>query len=118
MGPLGTVGLAVAGNVAIVTQAWFLQRQLAAGHAGLRFTHLARDLMKIVGASLVMGLAVGGGWWLWSHFVSGSKIGDVLGLAVLIAVGVLLYSGLLWALRIEGREELAAMFNKFRSKFA
>ena len=118
MRPLGTVGLAVAGNFAIVAQAWFLQRQLAAGHEGLRFAHLARDLMKIVGASLVMGLAVAGGWWSWSHFISESKTADVLGLAVLIALGVMLYGGLLWALRIEGREELAALFNKFRAKFA
>ena len=118
MRPLGTVGLAVAGNVAIVAQAWFLQRQLAAGHEGLRFAHLARDLMKIVGASLVMGLAVAGGWWSWSHFISESKTADVLGLAVLIALGVMLYGGLLWALRIEGREELAALWTKFRAKFA
>jgi len=118
MRPLGTVGLAVAGNVAIVAQAWFLQRQLAAGFEGLRFAHLVRDLMKIVGASLVMGLAVAGGWWSWSHFLSESKTADVLGLAVLIALGVMLYGGLLWALRIEGREELAALFNKFRAKFA
>jgi hypothetical protein len=30
----------------------------------------------------------------------------------------MLYGGLLWALRIEGREELAALWNKFRAKFA
>jgi putative peptidoglycan lipid II flippase len=118
MGPLGTVGLALAGNVAIVAQAWFLQRRLAAGHEGLRFAHLARDLMKIVGSSLVMGFAVASGWWLWSHFGSVGKTSDVLGLAVLIALGVMLYAGFLWALRIEGREELAAIFNKFRSKFS
>ena len=118
MGPLSTVGLAVAGNVAIVAQAWYLQRQLATEHPGLRFTHLARDLMKIVGASLVMGLAVAGGWRLWPHVVAAGKAADGLGLAVLISAGVMLYAGSLWALRIEGREELVALFNKFRAKFA
>jgi len=118
MGPMGTVGLAVAGNVAIVAQAWFLQRQLALGHEGLRFSHLTRDLMKIAGASLLMGLAVAGGWWSWSRFVSSGKVGDMFGLAVLVAVGVMLYVGTLWALRIEGREELAAIYNKLRSKLA
>ena len=117
MKPLGTVGLAVAGNVAILAQAWYLQRRLADGHEGLRFGHLAVDLLKVVVASVVMGVVVGAGWWFWPQPVI-TKFNDALGLAVLIGGGVAVYGGLLWLLRIEGRDDLAAMLAKVRAKFS
>jgi len=112
------LGLAVAGNVAIIAQAWFLQHRLAQGQEGLRFGHIGLDLVKIIGASVLMGLAVAGGWWAWSHWVAASKTGDAIGLVVLITAGVIIYGGMLWALRIEGREDLAALLNKFKAKIA
>jgi putative peptidoglycan lipid II flippase len=118
METLGTLGLAVAGNVAIIAQAWFLQHRLAQGQEGLRFGHIGLDLVKIIGASVLMGLAVAGGWWAWSHWVAASKTGDAIGLVVLITAGVIIYGGMLWALRIEGREDLAALLNKFKAKIA
>lgn len=118
METIGTLGLAVAGNVAIIAQAWFLQYRLAQGQEGLRFGHIGLDLVKIIGASVLMGLAVAGGWWAWSHWVAASKTGDAIGLVVLITAGVIIYGGMLWALRIEGREDLAALLNKFKAKIA
>jgi len=117
MKPLGTVGLAVAGNVAILAQAWYLQRRLADGHDGLRFGHLVVDLAKVVVASLVMGVVVGVGWWFWPQTVI-TKFNDALGLVVLICAGVAVYGGLLWLLRIEGRDDLAAVVAKVRAKFS
>ena len=116
MGPLGTAGLAVAGNVAIVAQAWYLQRRLAVGHDGLRFGHLGRDLGKVLVASVVMGAAVAAGWWGWSQFAPATKAGDALGLILTIGLGGGLYGGLLWIWRIEGRDELAALLARFRTK--
>jgi len=116
MGPLGTVGLALASNIAIVAQAWYLQRHLSRGHAGLQFHHLARDLAKVVAASAAMGAVVAGGWWAWSHALPATKAGDAVGLAVLISAGVASYAALLWALKIEGRDELTAVLAKVRAK--
>lgn len=118
MGPLGTVGLAVAGNAAILAQAWYLQRRLAVGHDALRFSHLVRDLAKVVLASAVMGAVVAAGWWGWEQVAPVSKLMDALGLSAVIIVGVSVYGGLLWVLRIEGRDDLAAIFSKLRARIA
>lgn len=114
MKPLGTVGLAIAGNVAIVVQAWYLQRALSRGHDGLHFTHLVRDLLKVLGASLVMGVLVAVGLAGWVLLVPAGKAVDAVGLALLIGGGAAVYAGLLWVLKIEGRDELKAMLAKFR----
>ena len=116
MGPLGTVGLALAGNVAIIVQAWYLQRRLAGGHEGLRFGHLVGDLAKVIVASVVMGGVVAAGWWAWSRALPATKVCDALGLALLIGLGVAVYAALLWAAKIEGRDELATVVAKMRAK--
>jgi putative peptidoglycan lipid II flippase len=76
------------------------------------------DLVKIILAAGLMGALVAGGWWAWAQFVPVFSAGDVLGLAVMIGFGVLVYGGLLWALKIEGRDDLAAVINKMRGKLA
>ena len=116
MGPLGTIGLAVAGNVAIVVQAWYLQRALTRTHEGMRFDHLARDLAKVIGASAGMGLVVAAGWWAWSRAVAPTKALDAIALALLIGAGVTVYGALMWSLKIEGRDDLAALIAKARGK--
>ena len=113
---LGTVGLAVAGNIAVVAQAAYLQRRLAAGHDGLRFSHLWGDLGKIAVAGAAMGGLVAGGWWAWTRMVPPTSWGDATGLVVLIGLGAGSYAGLLWAMRIKGREDIAAMWEKFQTK--
>jgi putative peptidoglycan lipid II flippase len=108
--------LAVAGNVAVVAQAIYLQRRLAARDDGLRFAHLWRDLGKIVVAGAAMGVFVAGGWWAWGRIVPPTYWGDALGLLVLIGAGGGSYAGLLWGMRIEGRQDLAAVWTKLRAK--
>jgi putative peptidoglycan lipid II flippase len=117
MGSLSTVGLAIASNVAIAVQAFYLQWHLARKHAGLAFHHLVRDLGKIIVASLLMGLAVAAAWWAWIHAVPATKLLQSVGLVLVIGSAVTLYAAMLWALKIEGREDLVAVLAKVRAKF-
>jgi putative peptidoglycan lipid II flippase len=65
-----------------------------------------------------MGTLVGGGWWLWSRVVPVTKLMDCLGLLTMIGSGVAVYAGLLWALKIEGRDDLTAVVTRMRARFA
>ncbi len=118
MVPLGTIGLAIASNVAVVVQAVHLQIHLARKRTSLGFQHVVRDLAKVVVAATVMGAVVAGGWWAWSLHAPVGKLADALGLAVMIGLGVFVYGGLVWWMRIEGRDDFAAVLVKVRAKFA
>jgi putative peptidoglycan lipid II flippase len=116
MGPLGTVGLAIASNVAVIVQAVYLQVKVTRKHDGLEFGRVRRDLMKILLAATIMGMVVGGVWWGWERVAPGSKAIDAAGLLLTIFAGVAVYAGLLWGMKIEGRDDLAAILNRFRRK--
>lgn len=118
MRSLGTVGLALASNFAVVVQAWYLQTRLARKRAGLEFHHIAGDLAKVIAAAAIMGGVVAMGWWARVNFVAASKFADALALVLLIGVGVAVYAALLWAMRIEGRDDLAAIARKVRGRLA
>ncbi len=118
MGPLGTVGLAIASNLALLVQAAYLQSRLARKRESFAFRHVIADLAKIVLASAVMGVAVGGGWWLWSGHMAATKAMDALALTLLIGAAVAVYGALLWTLNIEGREDLRVLLGKLRSRFS
>jgi putative peptidoglycan lipid II flippase len=118
MRPLGTVGLAIASNIAVVAQAIYLQWRLARKRESLAFRHVAGDLGKIAVATLLMGALVGGGWWAWSEHVAATKLTDALALVLFIGAGVAVYGALLWALKIEGRDDLAAVLGRAKGKFS
>jgi putative peptidoglycan lipid II flippase len=111
MGPLSTVGLAIASNVAVVVQAWYLQVHLARKQPAMAFHHLAWDTAKVVLASLAMGAVVSAGWWCRGLAREGKFI-DVVALALLIGGGVVLYAGLAWVFKIEGREDIVALLRR------
>jgi len=106
---LGAAGLVIASTAAIIVQTVLLTRALTRKLPNLGFAPLWPSVGKILAATLVMGLLVGGGW----HWLQGAGLGgrarDWLALGVLIPLGVLLYAALLWGLKIEGREEFAAI---------
>jgi len=111
---LGVAGLVVASPGAVVVQTWLLQRALGAKLPGLAFGPLWLDLGKVLLATLAMGAVVGGGWWLGLR--GHGRLGDCLALGGLIPAGVLVYGVALWRMRIGGREELAALGEKFKAK--
>jgi putative peptidoglycan lipid II flippase len=111
-----TVGLALASNVAVLAQAWFLQTRLTRKLDGLRFAPLLPSLGKIVVASAIMGAVVWGGAHGVAQLPLSGKARDLLVVAGLIPVACAVYAGLLWILKIEGREELEALLARFRDK--
>lgn len=111
MGPLGTLGLAAASNIAVVGQAVFLQRRLSAVQPELGFGPLRGDLVKIVAATAGMAVVLLGGVG-WTAGWPGTVGGDVARLGVLVPGGIAVFSGLAWALRIQGVRELAEIGRK------
>ncbi len=117
MKPLGTLGLALATNVAVVVQAIYLQWRLTRGRASLAFAPVWRDVGKVVFAAILMGVVVGGGLWLSRRFAPPDAWADGLRLAVLVPVGMIVYAALVWSLRVEGRQDLAGILRRrFRGK--
>jgi putative peptidoglycan lipid II flippase len=109
---LGARGLVIASTIAVLVQTLVLQRQLGESFPGMVFGELWRSVGKILLASLAMAVAVGGGWWL----LDGVRGADVIAVAGLIPLGVVVYGLSLRALRIEGQEELRALWQKLRGK--
>ncbi|MSU48232.1 MAG: murein biosynthesis integral membrane protein MurJ [Opitutus sp.] len=117
MGPLDAPGLVLASTVAVIVQTLLLQRALGARLPGMQFGELWTSLAKIFGATLAMVAVVAGGWQGLRHVGRGGHASDVIAIFGLIPLGVAVYGATLWALRIEGREELVAMFAKVRARF-
>jgi putative peptidoglycan lipid II flippase len=116
MSTLSTVGLALAGNAAILAQAWYLQVRLAGRDPTFSLGRLGRDLVKILAASVLMGLAVAAGWWGWSRWAEPAFLQDAIGVGVLIALGLGVYAGAVWLLRVEGRAEVEALLAKLGAR--
>lgn len=104
-GPFSTQGLAIASNVAVIVQAWYLQRALTARRPELGFAPMGRDLAKIGGASVIMGLVVAVGVAGFDSLAVGFGP-DLVRIVVLIPLGGLVFAGMAFAFRLEGREEL------------
>jgi putative peptidoglycan lipid II flippase len=113
---LSTVGLALASTLAVAAQAWFLQTRLTRQMAGLGFAPLLPNLGKITVASTLMGGVVWGGMKLVALLALNGKAQDLLVVVGLIPLATLIYAGLLWLMKIEGREDLEALLAKFRAK--
>lgn len=107
-----TVGLAAAGTLAVLVQAFYLQRRLTAVWPELAFRHLARELIKVTSASVVMGIAVFAGWSGWVAVAGRGPVALIAGVALSIALGVAVYGAAVWMLRIEGRDEVMALIKR------
>ena len=69
-------------------------------------------------ATSAMGAVVWFGSLGLAHVIHRARLADLAALGLLIPLGAAVYGGLLWLFKIEGREDLEAMLNKFRGKLA
>lgn len=117
MDTYGAPGLVIASTVAVVVQTFVLQRALAQRLPGMRFGELWASVGKILVGTATMSAVVFLGWRLLRVIWPGSRLADIIALAGLIPLGVGVYALVLWLLRIEGREQLVALFGKIRGRF-
>jgi putative peptidoglycan lipid II flippase len=112
---LGAAGLVLASTTAIIVQTLLLQRALVRRVPAMRFAPLWPSLGKILLATAGMAVVVQAGWWGVRAAVPG-RMADAVAVVGLIPLACVVYGGLLWLLRIEGREELRAMLARFGRK--
>ncbi len=113
----GAMGLVVASTVAIAVQTTALQRALAQRLPGMGLRELGGSFVKVLVGTLAMAVFVASGWQGLQVVAATPRLADALAVFVLIPAGVAVYAAVLWALRIEGRDELAAIAVKMRARF-
>lgn len=114
---LGAPGLVIASTVAIIVQTLLLQVALARKLPQMRFTPLWRSVLKVLLATALMTAVV----WAGRRGLVGAGLGrraDWIAVFGLVPAGIAIYGLVLWRLRIEGLEDLAAVWAKLRAKFA
>ena len=109
-----TVGRALASNLAVLVQAWYLQTRLSRKLDGLNFAPLWPNLGKIIAASILMGAVVWGGVKLAAQLPLAGKAHDLVVVLGLIPAACATYGALLWIFKIVGREEIELLLNKLR----
>ena len=112
---LGAIGLVLASTIAIIVQTLLLQRALARKLPGMTFAPLWPSVGKVLAATLAMSVVVEAGWRGLEATGAGRRV-DLVAVAGLIPLGAVVYVAALWALRIEGREELNTLWKTFRAK--
>lgn len=118
MRPLGAAGLVIASTVAVLVQTWSMQAKLTRRQPEMTFAPLWRPLGKTLLAAGGMGAVVVAGWWLLPMLLTSGWRRDLVALLVLIPAGAGVYAALLWVLRIEGREDLVALWQRWRGRAA
>lgn len=113
---LSTAGLAWAGTLAVVVQVVYLQTHLRRKRPALSLAPLIPNLGKIVAATVLMSGFVWGAARLPKILGLRGGGADLAVLLLAIPSGVAVYGGLLWALRIEGRDELKQLPGRFRRR--
>jgi len=84
--------------------------------SGLGFAPMLPSLGKIVIGSAVMGGVVWAGFLLVERLPLPVKGRDLVAVCGLIPAACACYGGLLWMLRIEGRDELGELWARVRAK--
>ncbi|MCC5788704.1 MAG: polysaccharide biosynthesis C-terminal domain-containing protein, partial [Opitutales bacterium] len=107
----GAAGLALANLCSMSGQAFLLQFHLSRARSELRVGHMWGDLAKIFFAGGVMAgvLVLLPRFSLWIESEKWAALAEV---GVLVPLGVLLYGISLWALRLQGYEDLREIFAK------
>ncbi|HWA11006.1 MAG TPA: murein biosynthesis integral membrane protein MurJ [Opitutaceae bacterium] len=120
---LGAPGLVLASTTAILIQMILLQRALLRRLPEMTLAPLVPSLAKVLAGATAMGALV---WACW-QFVRGQDavihllgvqlhVADLYAVFLLIPLGVLVYGVTLWFLKIEGRDDLAALARRLRTR--
>jgi putative peptidoglycan lipid II flippase len=104
----GVIGIVLASTTAIIAQTLLLGWALVQRLPEMHFAPLGPSLAKVLGATAAMAVVVGGGW----RAVRGLHGASALAVFGLIPLGIATYGAVLWVARIEGRDELEALFAK------
>ncbi len=102
-------GLALANLVAVAVQAYVLSRAVRRRDEFVASESLWSPLMRVVLASLAMGLLARAGWHGVEHLLPGTRRGAALGLFTLIPLCALVYFAMLRAMRYPEVDEILAV---------
>jgi putative peptidoglycan lipid II flippase len=111
---LGVIGLVVASTTAIIVQTILLERALAKKLPNMSLVSLIPTVGKILAATGVMAAMVVGGRHGLSLIGGSQRIADIVCLVILIPGAVAAYGAMLWLLKIDGWDELAAIVSRVR----
>jgi putative peptidoglycan lipid II flippase len=109
---LGVVGIAIASTTAIIAQTVLLARALSLRFPGIGLARLLPSLGKVLAGTALMAVVVAVGWRALSHAHLSQRLRDLVAVLGLIPAGVGVYGAAIWFLRIEGREEIAALLSR------
>ncbi len=109
---LGVPGLVVASTTAIIAQCFLFRRALRLRLPDVRLAELAPSVVKILAATAAMALLIWGGQFGLSRLSLTVRTADLLELFALIPLAAGGYFALLFALRIEDREEFATLLRR------
>ncbi len=113
---LGVVGIALASTTAIIAQTVLLAVALSRRFPGLGLSQLVPSLAKALAGTALMALVVGLAWAGVGRLALSQRWQDAIGIFGLIPAGVTVYAGAIWLLKIEGREELAALLGRLKKR--
>lgn len=111
---LGVPGLVIASTTAIIAQAVLFHGALRRRFPDLHVGSLLPALLKILAATATMGFVARGGWLILGRTHLGSGAAATVAVFGLIPASIGVYGAMLFLLRIEGRDELAAVFRRLR----
>jgi putative peptidoglycan lipid II flippase len=112
----GVVGIAIASTTAIIVQTVLLARALAGKFPDIGYAQLRPSLLKVFAGTALMAGVVGLGWRSVDRLALTPTWRDALAIFGLIPLGGAVYAAAIWLLRIEGREELAALWRRRRGR--
>ena len=112
----GAAGLVIASTCAIIAQTLLLHRELHRVLPQLTLAPLASSFWKIGVAAVAMGIVVLVGLQVAGRLPLAGKMRDFVTIVGLIPLAMAVYGGLLWVLKIEGREELTQILARLRGK--
>jgi putative peptidoglycan lipid II flippase len=111
---IGAPGLVISSTVAIVVQTLVMQRMLARRLPAMEFGELWTTIGKVVIATIAMSAVVWIGWRGLQMSMTHLRRADLVAILALIPLGTLVYGAGLWILRVEGRAELTAVYQRIR----